>query len=292
MAFQVVVPQLAANFPFLLHGILACSALHLAHCDAKQQSEYIVQAMRHQDHALPSFRWTIMHVDIENGQAVLAFAFFLVVCALGLGSDDERLFLIADGPESDLSTHWISFLRNGCSMLCPIWPELMSGLLAPLAVLWRDDLNITRLPTDPLFLSLLSAVPSDKNGPMNYWSDSEIEIFNDSAAKLADAFAFAEQCGSALSIWDVLNAWVMRVTTEYLTLLQKNHPGALLLLAYYSLLLRPLQKSWFLHHRVDKLLDEIGLRLEGQCSAYIWDLFLRVRDGCFDHAQPAAFFLI
>lgn len=280
-AFREVVPQLAAEFPFLLHGILACSALHLAHCDPKNRSQYVVQAMRHQAHALPSFRWTILHVDPENGHAVLAFAFFLVVCSLSLDHDDERLFLTTDGSESRPSIHWIHFLRNGCSMLCPIWPELISGPLAPLADLWRDDLDVSPLPTDPLLVTLLSAVPSGHGDPMHCWSDSEIEIYNDSAAKLADAFAFAERHGYAITIWDALNAWAMRVTPEYLCLLQRNHPGALLLLAYYSLLLRPLQTNWFLHHRINKLLDEINIRLEGRCPIYIWDLFLRVRGDYF-----------
>lgn len=239
---------------------------------------------------MPSFRWTIMHVDLENGQAVLAFAFFLVVYALGFDSGGQGLFLISDdhGPnsESGPSMHWINFLRNGCFMLCSIWSELMSGPLAPLANLFRDDLNVAPLPTNPLLVSLLSAVPSD-NDPIHCWPHWEIEVYSDSAAKLVGAFAFAERCGHAVSIWDVLNAWAMRVTPEYLGLLQRNHPGALLLLAYYSLLLRPLQTNWFFHHRINKLVDEISLRLEGRCSAHIWDLFLRVCGGSFlDHTPP------
>lgn len=217
-----------------------------------------------------------MRVDLENGQAVLAFAFFLVVSALGLWFDDERLFLTADGRESGPSMHWIRFLRNGCSMLCPIWSELESGPLAPLADLWRDDLGVTRSETDPFLVALLTAVPTEKDDPVNRWPPSEIEIYNDSAAKLADAFTFVQGRGSAVSIWDVLNAWGMRVSPEYLGLLQNNHPGALLLLAYYSLLLRPLRTNWFLHHRITKLLDEVGLRLEGRCSMQIWTLFSKV----------------
>jgi hypothetical protein len=60
-----------------------------------------------------------MHVDSNNGQAVLAFAFFLVVCPLGSESEDQELFL-SNGNEQGKDTpslHWVSMLRNGCFML-------------------------------------------------------------------------------------------------------------------------------------------------------------------------------
>ncbi|OQD86991.1 hypothetical protein PENANT_c006G05263 [Penicillium antarcticum] len=88
-----------------------------------------------------------MHVDNKNCQAVLAFAFFLVVCSLGLEPKDEVLSLNNGNTQNkeQLSAQWIHILRNGCSMLCPVWDDLTSGPLAPFTALWRDDLSVSLL---------------------------------------------------------------------------------------------------------------------------------------------------
>ncbi|KAJ5135162.1 transcriptional regulator family: Fungal Specific TF, partial [Penicillium bovifimosum] len=264
-AFQTIVPQLGTQLPFLLHGILSCAALHLASIDPPNRVYYTIQSIRHQDQAAPAFRWATMHVDSDNSQAVLAFSFFLVVYALGSQSTDQALFLSNDDdPEDAPSSNWIEILRNGCSMLCPVWTELITGPLAPFTTLWRDDLGVTTDPKDPLLITLLSVIPDHE------LESAESLIYRDSAVKLANAFSFIKNCGPSPSIWDALNSWPMRVSPDYLTLLKQNNPGALLLLSYYAILLRPLRGEWFLEGRVMGLVDQIARRLRGNCSAQIW----------------------
>ncbi|KAJ5783894.1 transcriptional regulator family: Fungal Specific TF [Penicillium psychrosexuale] len=277
-AFRIIVPQLGTQFPFLLHGILSCSALHLAFIDPPNRVYYTIQSIRHQNQAAPAFRWATMHVDSNNSQAVLAFAFFLVVYTLGSQSNDEPLFLSNDdNPEDAPSSNWIEILRNGCSMLCPVWTELSAGPLAPFTTLWREDLGITADPNDPLLITLLSVIPDRES------NSAESSIYRDSAVKLAVAFAFIKNCGPSPSIWDALNSWPMRVSPDYLSLLKQNNPGALLLLSYYAILLQPLRGEWFLEGRVIRLVDEIARRLRGNCSAQIWEVFSTMREEYFSY---------
>ncbi|KAK9482438.1 hypothetical protein V1527DRAFT_455042 [Lipomyces starkeyi] len=51
--WRVTVPELASRNRFLMHGILACSAQHLAYLNPTQQQEYTVRACSHQDKAVP-----------------------------------------------------------------------------------------------------------------------------------------------------------------------------------------------------------------------------------------------
>ncbi|KAK4864711.1 hypothetical protein LT330_001334 [Penicillium expansum] len=274
--FQIIVPQLAAKFPFLLHGMLACSALHLASSNPQNQRSYMLQAIRHQDQALPAFHLATMHVDSNNCQAILAYAFFLVVYGLSSESEDDILFLGSEGQANSSCSNWISLLRNGCSMLCNVWSELKHGPLAPFAALWRDSLGITADPSDPLLVSLLSAI-SDSIEDVGYdqrFLDNDMRIYHDAALKLAEAFEFTRRFGASLTVWDALDSWLTQLLPEYFDLLDRNHPGALLLLAHYAILLKPLQAEWFLNGRVTKLMDEIGRRLEGNCSLHVWNLFL------------------
>ncbi|KAJ6189214.1 transcriptional regulator family: Fungal Specific TF [Penicillium mononematosum] len=268
-AFQIIVPQLAHQFPFLLHGILSCSSLHLASIDPKNRPYYTIRSIQHADQAAPAFRWATINVDSNNSQAVLAFAFFLVVYTLGSESNDQPLFLSKDisRGEDAPSLEWIEILRNGCSMLCPFWTELTTSPLAPFTALWRDDLGVPTNPNDPLLITLLSVIPEYKSESTDHY------IYRDSAVKLARAFAFIERFGSPPTIWDVLNSWPMRVSPEYLALLKHNNPGALLLLAHYAILLKPLREEWFLKGRVMELIDKIAQRLKGNCSPQIWEVF-------------------
>ncbi|KAJ5779162.1 hypothetical protein N7457_006882 [Penicillium paradoxum] len=278
-AFRVIVPQLATRFPFLLHGMLACSALHLASSHPDNRDYYMLQAIRHQDQALPAFHLATMHVDSSNCQAILSFAFFLVFYAFSSESEHEVL-LLGDQNATPSSSNWISLLRNGCSMLCPVWSELTNGPLASFAALWKDDLDVTIKSDDPLLRSLLSVISNESVG-CERQPENELHIYQDAAQKLAEAFEFARQCGSSLSIWDALNSWPMRVLPGYFDLLDRSHPGALLLLAQYAVLLKPLQKEWFLGGRVTKLIDEIGRRLQENCPLQVWQLFSELRRECF-----------
>jgi hypothetical protein len=275
-AFRVILPQLATQFPFLLHGILSCSSLHLASIDPSNREHYTIQSIRHQDQAIPAFRRATMHVDSNNSQAVLAFAFFLVVFAIGSESNDQPLFLSNEKIQKAMpSLEWIDILRNGCSMLCPVWTELTTSPLAPFTSIWRDDLGITVDSNDPLLITLISALLDHESQSADYF------IYRDSAVKLTQAFAFIERCGPTSTIWNVLNAWPMRVMPEYLVLLKQNNPGALLLLSYYAVLLQPFESEWFLKDRVMKLINEIARRLEGSCSPQIWEVFSMMQQEYF-----------
>lgn len=149
-------------------------------------------------------------------------------------------------------------------MLLPVWDKLADGPLAPLAYLGRDDLD-SNIPNEenPLLRSLLSAVPSKDSGLS--WSDEEPVIYRDAAVQLPKAFAFARHLGPSLTVWDALSAWPMRVSLGYLSLLRAHHPGALLLLAYYAVLLRRLEPCWYIgEDRATKLLDSIRRLPDGR----------------------------
>ncbi|PYH81068.1 hypothetical protein BO82DRAFT_284847 [Aspergillus uvarum CBS 121591] len=279
-AFGEVVLGLTARFDFLRQGVMACAALHLASIHPANRTHYVFQSIRHQDQAIPAFRQAILHVDRDNCEAVLAFAFFLVISSLNSDTEDPRLFLSAD-PDQHL--HWINILRNGCSMLCPFWNELTAGPLAPLAALWEDDLGVGGPSVEAAEGSLLGALLARVFAETpNHGFAGEHEAYRAAAVQLAAAEAFLRRRGPAATVWDALNAWPMRLAPAYLELLKQDRPGALLLLAYYATLLRPTRGEWFLAGRVERLIDEIARRLEDTyCSAQSWDFFLGIRGEYF-----------
>jgi hypothetical protein len=69
------IPIMALRFPFLMRGILALSALHLAKSTLNRntRNRYLRTAAYHQDLAIPEYRSTLLDVTKENAVAVIAF---------------------------------------------------------------------------------------------------------------------------------------------------------------------------------------------------------------------------
>jgi hypothetical protein len=104
-----IVPQLAYQHEFLMHALLACTALHIAYLNPDQRSEFIIKARTHQDHAMPLFRAAVPSVESENCDAVSVFARLVSMTAFAL---DESLFMV--GGKEDKLPSWLFFIRSGC----------------------------------------------------------------------------------------------------------------------------------------------------------------------------------
>jgi hypothetical protein len=65
----------------------------------------------------------------------------------------------------------------------------------------------------------------------------------------------------------------MRISVEYLDLLSQQHPGALILVAHYCILLRRLGSHWYFEGRAKRLLSTVLSCLDGRWHQFIeWPL--------------------
>lgn len=78
------VPAEGLSHPFLMHGILALAALHIARTrDDHRRPTYLSTAVAHQNQALTYFRESLNDINASNAKAMFAFASVVVVYALG-----------------------------------------------------------------------------------------------------------------------------------------------------------------------------------------------------------------
>ncbi|KAH8799809.1 hypothetical protein F5884DRAFT_117509 [Xylogone sp. PMI_703] len=266
--WQSKVPQLAYDHEFLMHGLLSCAALHLAHAHATRQKEYTIIASTHQDHAMRLFRAAVANLTRENCDPILVFSYIVVICCFASERQDEELFLV-DQNSKDVLPTWLYLLRAGCVALCDVWEDLASGPMKVLAAEW--DLPVVPSPdqdTTQLVRSVLSFVSEENN-----WSEFELKAYNDTAIELANALSHAETLGDSFSTWDALRTWPIRVSDEYMKFLADGHPGALILLAHYCILLKKVEENWYFNRRATRLLATISSRLDDKWHPYIqWPL--------------------
>lgn len=77
----------AYSQPFLMHGILALSALHLASLSynrPEKSREHRAAALRHHDQALALFRPLLSKITAHNCHAIFGFSALLVVLSFAL----------------------------------------------------------------------------------------------------------------------------------------------------------------------------------------------------------------
>ncbi|KAJ5811893.1 hypothetical protein N7474_008194 [Penicillium riverlandense] len=267
-----VVPDLAYNNPFLLRGILACTALHMTYLNRPQRQTYTLRACAHQDAALPQFRYAIDHPDKNNCDAIMSFAYLLVIHSFATDSESttNSLLIVDDAHENSDKTElilpqWLHFIRAGCSMLCDVWDRIESGPASALASAWEDQFVVgnDNLPYLDYFVSL---VPGDGS-----WSDESTEIYKTAANALAGSFAYLERAKSKANVnmWNILAVWPMRVEVAFISLLSERHPGALILLAYYCMILKDVEDCWYFKGRPVKLLASIADVLDVRWYPYI-----------------------
>jgi hypothetical protein len=84
--WQQVVPRIAFTHPFLLHVILAFSALHLARSEPERKALLYTETSAHHDIGLRMFRIAMANITPENCDA--CFAFSSIIAAYAWASSD------------------------------------------------------------------------------------------------------------------------------------------------------------------------------------------------------------
>lgn len=269
-----IVPTLALDHRFVLDGMLAAGCLHLAYNQPHSRASLITQSIAHQGLALPAFRNAIEHPSRKNCDAVMCFAFILLLVSIGSDRDwqQDQLFIVREcDSERDqplILPQWLHFLRAGCIMLSDVWTFLEAGPMQGLVVEFENE----EIPLElvmPRFTAFLMFIPSDGT-----WTDDETDTYKRAAYALAEAFTEVEGTGqlhgaAAVRNFNVLSHWVLKVDDAALVLLTGKHPGMLILLAHYCIILKHLDDYWYLNNRAVTLLSSVERMLDPQWHCYL-----------------------
>ncbi|RAK77118.1 Zn(II)2Cys6 transcription factor [Aspergillus fijiensis CBS 313.89] len=244
--WQARVPEEALSHPFLMHGLLALSAIHLARTrDEVKRAAYVSVAVAHENQALAFFREQLSDINASNAKAMFAFASVVVVYTFGFlhpshapGTDDPwacingilQVFTLTRGVQQILNEA-TSTIRDSD------WGALFQ----------LDDYDDVLPDDERSALDRLHEVNHVCKGqdPAHDSTTYEHAIEN-----LADLMAAAHQ-----GVTSVRQAcrWAIRLKAEFVQLLQEHQPLALIIVAYYCAILHRLRDIWFV--------DDWGIRV-------------------------------
>ncbi|KAL0932714.1 C6 zinc finger domain-containing protein [Colletotrichum truncatum] len=231
--WTTTVPEIAFAHDFLLHGILAVSAIHLAHLHPERREEFTTISTRHQTTALGQFSPRLNDIGETNADAYVLHAvciFLLNTYSIAnphgpiTSKDVAQSFILLQGIKSILTLPFAHrYIANGPLARWLYQSGMEPAVTGNYASKIDDLINLTR-----------SMAPSEDTSTCQ----SALE-----GLKLTFAAVSAPTHRLGL-VW----RWAVSLPQSFLELMSQNHPMALVILMYYAALVHAFErKLWYLN---------------------------------------------
>lgn len=299
-AWQSVVPDLAANHKFLVHTILAVASLHLArlHGRGDEKTAMTNLAASQMNKAIQGFRPQLENINAENAGALFACSALTVVyffytatqemqairsCVLQ-GTMEPPPYVVDKMLAAMLRT--LGGLRGPWLVLIPGWEHVAYGQLSAIANRhwWPED----RRPKSDTALEedrRLAEIEQLWKGA-NQSSDSD--TLSSALFYLRETYALVSQLVSAENEYPLITSvdyayegdggrkivqmkdrgaifvWAVRISREFLKLLEQKNKFALVILAHYAVLAGRVRNVWWIEGMGANLIVTVAMALGRQ----------------------------
>ena len=237
--WQNEAPRVAIRFPFLMHGILAVSALHLSYLQPEKKKTWITKALQHETAGLPSVRSAMEQLDEENCHALFAFSGLVVPFKQALTAHESSTYW-----ELEAISKWFPLLRGAHNILCASWEWLPSGPFASMLRPTNLPIDSTLNPDDPFLTSLYSLLIPHENASIEEVED--LRVVRAALDQLRRISAMPHQTCRPTGYKAPVFMWPGGVSQEYMVLVENRVPEALIVLGFYSLVVQRAGISWLM----------------------------------------------
>ena len=261
--WSTTIPHLALSHRFLMHSILAVSALHKAYTNPAQRDVYYAHANAHEDRALALAQTDIARPSAQNADALFAFALTTVYYAFAAPETS-----VAPGSPVPLeerprplegAVQCINLLRGIRGILPSVKEWIEAGPLAPLLNMQPNPLSSSRQFADQgteehWSKLLLFASTTSTAGPKEF---EDIEVYSAAASLLRASSLRVDNISegdlNAPPMWH----WAVRLPPEFVDRLAQLDIVPLVLVAHWCVLLPQVRHYWWVQSWVDRTMREI-----------------------------------
>ncbi|KAJ5698183.1 hypothetical protein N7462_000188 [Penicillium macrosclerotiorum] len=249
------VPEEALSHPFLMHGILALSALHLARTvlESSRRTAYLNRAVAHQNQALALFRELLGDINDANAKAMFAFASIVVVYTFGFPNtpDPQDPWTCVD----DL--YQVLVLARGVQQVIRSPSQVIShSNFAPILQVEEASAPLSEGATAAINnLHETNEICGARD------SHHETEVYTSAIDNMADMLSWVYG-GMTSSV--IAGRWAIRLPARFLELLREREPLALVMLAHYGVLLRYLEHRWCFNEWCERVAKAVWAILDDQ----------------------------
>jgi hypothetical protein len=245
--WRLEIPKLAFQWDFVMRGLLAISALHLAHFKPDKREYYTSYALTQHNLGLREAIPLLLNINEDNCSALFIFSSLHIPLAMARPRQTEDFLLFKNEGPAEL----LILIRGLRAVIDSSADTLMSG---PLSSLFRTGMQKTRVSAEQLGeiepLRNLRAI-------VNEYCDSESDrnAYMQAIDELAKCFARISS--SAVVETSEVFVWFWRLSERYLDLVKERRPEALSIFGFFCVLLKRLEPMWWMHGWSVHLLDKI-----------------------------------
>ncbi|EXJ67360.1 uncharacterized protein A1O5_09373 [Cladophialophora psammophila CBS 110553] len=255
----------ALSIPYLMHQMLATSALQLSTTTTRCRTFYRGHATGLQNRAISLFNEANPVLEVTPANCVHMFLFS---SGVGVHQLCETLRYQRDGLESfiDRFTHCLSVYRGMLAVIDQCWHLLLESELGPrlkLTQVLMDSADARGSECDALW-DVITASSSDTRTPLH-----SREAYRKSIFHLQRVFnAQRAASGTRIGVPAVL-AWPVLASSEYVDLLRQKRAEALVILAHYAVLLHRGRDLWLFGDSGRFLIETICRSLDSRWQEWL-----------------------
>ncbi|TDZ35422.1 Sterol uptake control protein 2 [Colletotrichum spinosum] len=252
--WQFEVPRLGLTYMFLMHQVLATSALHLGRLHPDQRESYALHASQHQNDAIAGMRESLAQLGPDNCHPLFAASSLLLICAYATfpyqrGGPEAEPRAEAEPTVDDILDVFL-LVRGMSEILNSSQATIQAG---PFKSFFTEVFT-------PASTTLLDAVSRhlqtyqntlDSGGGGGGGADVDVDpVSRDVVSREITTFlGWIEHAVGTTAFPELRVAltWPIGLTDEYMRLLRNRDPAALTVLAYYSVVVRSTEATtWFM----------------------------------------------
>lgn len=222
------------RFPFLMHAILGLSAMHLSSLRRDQASRYRSLASSLQAVGLTGLNNTLLDINTETCVPIFIFS-----TMTGLHSFYET-FAFRDDTFNQFLDKFVSsikLLRGVKLVIGDRWEHMRTTELAELL----DSGQVLRSP--PISPEV-ETKPLREMLAMSDLGQSSFKIYDQAIGKLQQVFNAEHQIQHSKGSINMIFAWPIMICSGYNDLLMQRRPEAMIILAYYGVVLHNRRDTW------------------------------------------------
>lgn len=261
--WRVVVPQMAFSTQYILDGILALAALHIARYNNARRPVLLPYAIERHSASLSKALPLVSGVTAQTRMPIFVFG----VLTLFFNLARPTLDIDPEPSRKDIIPEWLHLLRGIDSVVI----AETSLFFSPVSLIFRctwGSLEYWKSHVPEQYQVLVDleericAEPSE--------SPERLTSLRESVAVLNRSFSFLY--GGNFKDQDKLRGfyqWLFEVPDAYLGLLKQGDNGALCVLAFYAVLVKDLEKYWWIEGWAVRLMKGIYMLLDGEHRLWI-----------------------
>ncbi|KAI0205092.1 hypothetical protein F4808DRAFT_273009 [Astrocystis sublimbata] len=263
--WRVNVPQLGFSHIYVLKGVFAIAALHLARLRPQQRDSLVEQAMINHTAASSMALPLITSASGELFQPVFHFSILTTMITFARPRAPDNFLLVSDGIVPD----WLLLTRGVRSLLQSQGDAVLS--MSSLDALFYAGMQLS---------SRWEHENKEHEGLKDLETNIRLHAAPEKVAALCDGILALKRCfnlfNSVASEEERMRSallWMVKVPDPFIELLKSQNSEALCVLAFFCVLLRRLEHLWWIEGWAFHLIERIYTMLDERYRLWIrWPL--------------------